>query len=215
MVRLTFAFRVQQVVLKSKDNTDTTRAGNAVTRDRLSLLNNPHNAGWRYRSCGRQNPRWRCQSTQMARKVTNVTPGTERNPERTANPKHAICHTPPNITLSHWLFYLGYVPFLELHLVLKLSIVNSVPSKQCNAGARADAGMAPGPMPVSGTGPMPVSGTWTHASIRHLDPCQYQALDPCWYQALDPCQYQAPGPMPVSGIGIGIGIGIDTGVVCV
>ena len=33
-----------------------------------------------------------------------------------------ICHTPtPQITLSHWLFFLGYVLFLELRLVLKLS----------------------------------------------------------------------------------------------
>ncbi len=27
--------------------------------------------------------------------------------------------TPSKITLSHWLFFLGYVPFLKLRLVLK------------------------------------------------------------------------------------------------
>ncbi len=52
----------------------------------------------------------------------NVTPGTECNPERTANPMCAICHT-PKITLSHWLFFLGYVLYLELHLVLKLTFL--------------------------------------------------------------------------------------------
>ena len=37
--------------------------------------------------------------------------------------------TPPKITLSHWLFFLGYVPFLKLRLVLKLSdFYGSVPS---------------------------------------------------------------------------------------
>ncbi len=30
--------------------------------------------------------------------------------------------TPPKITLSHWLLFLGYVPFLELRLVLKVSV---------------------------------------------------------------------------------------------
>ena len=45
------------------------------------------------------------------------------NPARTANQMHAICHHPPKITLSHWLFFLGYVPFPELRLLLKLSIV--------------------------------------------------------------------------------------------
>ena len=30
---------------------------------------------------------------------------------------------PPKTTLSHWLFFLGYVPYLELRLVLKLSDV--------------------------------------------------------------------------------------------
>ncbi len=34
----------------------------------------------------------------------------------------AICHT-PKIILSHWLFFLGYIPFLNLRLVLKLSDV--------------------------------------------------------------------------------------------
>ena len=29
-------------------------------------------------------------------KQPNVTPGTERNPERTANQMHTICHTPQN-----------------------------------------------------------------------------------------------------------------------
>ncbi len=54
-----------------------------------------------------------------------TTPGTERNLLMVANPMHAICHTPPNpkIILCHWLFFLGYVPYLELHLVLKLSVV--------------------------------------------------------------------------------------------
>ncbi len=40
--------------------------------------------------------------------------------KKTANPMHAIC-TPPKFTLSHWLFFLRYVPFLKLRLVLKLS----------------------------------------------------------------------------------------------
>ena len=33
----------------------------------------------------------------------------------------AICHTPPKKTLSHWFFFMGYVPLLKLRLVLKLS----------------------------------------------------------------------------------------------
>ena len=37
--------------------------------------------------------------------------------------------TPPKMTLSHWLLFLGYVPFLELRLVLKLSIVLSCARK--------------------------------------------------------------------------------------
>ena len=36
--------------------------------------------------------------------------------------------TPPQITLRHWLFVLGYVPFLMLRLVFKVSIFSSVSS---------------------------------------------------------------------------------------
>ncbi len=38
----------------------------------------------------------------------------------------AVCH-PPKITLCHWLFFLGYVPYLELRLVLILSIGQGYP----------------------------------------------------------------------------------------
>ncbi len=38
----------------------------------------------------------RCNAVSQQFKQPNVSPGTERNPERTANPMHAICHTPNN-----------------------------------------------------------------------------------------------------------------------
>ncbi len=63
-------------------------------------------------------------------KAPNVTPGTECNPERTTN---LIYHIPKDHPLSLAVF-LGFVPHLNLRLVLKLSVVcwlfNPVPLQQ-------------------------------------------------------------------------------------
>ena len=49
-------------------------------------------------------------------KHISITLGMEPNPERTANPMPAICPTLKK--KNHWLFFLHYVPFLELRLCL-------------------------------------------------------------------------------------------------
>ena len=49
------------------------------------------------------------------------TPGTERNPEKKQPIQWVQFATPLKVTFTHWLFFLGYVPYLELRLVLKLS----------------------------------------------------------------------------------------------